>query len=304
MKRNVKGGLLLAVGLLLLTMAVTKEGWASIPVSFSMNTEEVRMEESTKASSIKSIQVDSGSTDVRIVPGSTDEIRTRLEGRASSDYAERLRLEVKPEGEKLHIKAVESDEIHLGLNLTHLELIVELPEKAWESVAIRTRSGNLELAELKGAKVEAEAGSGDIEASKIKAAQLKLLTTSGNIRSEEFEGENLVFKAGTGDVVLVNGQSEVDGSTGSGTITVQTEALQQNADLSTGSGDVIVESARQPSSLAVDYNSGSGTGEIQWQGITYQDKSEDGERIKGVFGAGEAHLKVRTTSGDFKLLQN
>ncbi|MCZ8520680.1 MULTISPECIES: DUF4097 family beta strand repeat-containing protein [Paenibacillus] len=301
-KRNTKSGLLLlAGGILMLVFILTKEGWAQIPVSFSLNTKEVRMEKTADPASIEHIKINSGSTDVRVVPGSSDEIRTRLEGKASPAYAEKLRLDVKPQGETLQIDVSASDSFQIGINLTELDLIVELPEKDWKSVSVRTQSGDAELAGLKGAKVEAEAGSGDIETKGIEAAQLKLRTSSGNIGTEEFKGEELAFRAESGDVSLTGVQSALKGSAATGTITVRTEELLYPADLTTGSGDVIVQPARQPGNLSVDFRGGSGTGKIQWEGFTYRENNEEGDRIAGVFGAGEIPLKVHTSSGDFTL---
>ncbi|AFC31638.1 hypothetical protein PM3016_4906 [Paenibacillus mucilaginosus 3016] len=301
-KRNAKGGILLmAGGVLLLILALTQEGWSTLPVSFSMGTKEIRMEESADAASTGRIAIHSGSTDVRVIPAASDKIHARLMGKASPDYADQLKLEVKPQNGTLQIGVVEPDSIHIGINLTELELIVELPPKDWESLSIRTQSGDLKLDDLKGSEVAAEASSGDIEARRIEAAGFKLRTTSGNIRSEEFKGQELTFQAESGDVILVRGHSALKGSTGSGSITVETEEILHPADLSAGSGDVTVQSDRRPPSLHLDYRSSSGSGSILWDGFVYVDQSEDGERISGAFGAGEIPLKVRTSSGSFTL---
>ena len=231
-----------------------------------------------------------------------------------------MKLKAEPNGDTLELGVQLPEGISVGVNIMDIDLTVELPEKQWTLAAVESGSGNIEIERIQGEKVRVKAGSGDIDMRQAKAGELTVHTSSGNMEVEESEADAMVLESGSGDisaerykasllkvqgesgnVVLKQCESVLQGQTSSGDIHLEAEQLLYDADLRAGSGNVTIALAQEPSSLAVDFQSGSGNGKVQWNGMQNKESNEDGNRLKGTFGSGDVKLKVRTGSGDFAL---
>ncbi|WP_028552423.1 DUF4097 family beta strand repeat-containing protein [Paenibacillus sp. UNC451MF] len=300
---TVKGKLFIAAGVVIvLAFFVNEQGFAKN--IFSWNTKPVHIEKSIKAADIHNLIVDTGSTDVIVKRGNSDDIEVQLSGSAKRETADQVQLNVEPQSDTLKLKVENPDGFHLGINFSELKLTVELPKNLWETVKVHTSSGNVDLEELRGNVIDISASSGDVTVNEIESKQITLQAKSGNIVTKDFIAERLMFQTGSGDVNLSNGQSSIKGETKSGNIQVKMNDLVQDMDLEASSGDVNVYLENEPKSLMVQFNGGSGSGEIGWDGVTYKERGKEDHKLKGVFGAGETNLKVRTGSGDFWLGQD
>ena len=119
---------------------------------------------------------------------------------------------------------------------------------------------------------------------------------SGNATVDTFEAASLTFEASSGNVKLLDGSAKITGNIGSGNIRYQTARLTQDVRLKAGSGNVEIEVDEEPSSLKVEFRTGSGDSDIDWDGIKY-DIKEEGD-VSGQFGDGEVLLEVTTGSGN------
>ncbi|GGF94921.1 DUF4097 family beta strand repeat-containing protein [Paenibacillus abyssi] len=316
--RKVKGIILVAVGIV--AMWFTFSPINLFPSAFSFDTENIHVERSVEADAFKNIVIHTRSTDVNVVRSDSEQINVLLQGSASDNAADKLDLNIEPKGDTLELGLNVPGGFLISFNRSNVDLTVELPEKQWNKVVVRTGSGDIDLKKIEGASLEIEAGSGDVQASQIKGEVLVVNTGSGDINITEFEvnkanimvgsgnitgsdfiSQELKFTAGSGDVKLANGQSQLIGETGSGNVRIESDDLLYDADLHAGSGDITVNLSNQPQSLALDYSGSSGEGRIEWDGIAYDENSEDRDRIRGSFGSGNVQLKVRTSSGDFTL---
>ncbi|ULL15727.1 hypothetical protein DVH26_15510 [Paenibacillus sp. H1-7] len=297
------GKLFITAGLvILLGVFISEQGFAANV--FSWNTKTVDIEKTVKAEGIRSVNIDGGRTDVKVVRGHSEAIEIRLDGRVKRDAADNIQLQADPRRDTLELKVEIPERFPFGMSFSDLNLTVELPEQVWENVKVQTVSGDVDIEELKGTNIDVHANSGDVTANDIEAGQVTLQAGSGNIESNAFRAKNLTFHVGSGDVSLSGGQAIIKGETSSGNIDVAVNELDQDMDLKAGSGDVTVKTANEPKSLTVQYNGGSGSGNIEWDNVTYKEKGEDGRTLKGVFGSGTTQLKVRTGSGNFTLGQD
>ncbi|MCM3342220.1 DUF4097 domain-containing protein [Paenibacillus sp. MER TA 81-3] len=327
----------------------------------SFGTKEISKEKTVDAGDFRNVFIESGSPDVQILRGNSDQIKVRLKGQVSPKYADRIDIKVAPQGDTLELGVEVPNDISLGINILNVDFIVELPEKQWDGVDVNVGSGNVDVSQLYGNKVLVKTGSGDILATVIEADTIALQASSGNVKAQhfkadaltfdtgsgntdaaqitgktvnvksssgniqvqaveadaitlqansgnvtadEFKAETLTFNTDSGTVDLANGEAALQGVTSSGNIEVKFDDLLHDADLKANSGSVTVDLANEPKSLAVDFRGGSGNGRIEWNGMTYEENSENGSSLKGAFGSGEAKLKVRTSSGDFTLGSN
>ncbi|WP_165972326.1 DUF4097 family beta strand repeat-containing protein [Paenibacillus piri] len=280
------------------------------------NTKEINIEREVPMSGVQNLLVDSVSTNVNVIQGSSNQIKVRLSGRISPKYVDTIDLKVAPQGDALKLGVNLPDGMNWGL--LNLDMNVELPEKLWKSVKVETKSGDVKLAQTKGDSIDVKSSSGDIQLSQVQAKsatihaasgnvkmknvesnQITLQASSGNLVVDDFKSDELAFTAGSGNVKLSGGQSKIKGEASTGDIQLELNSLLQDTDLKAGSGNVTVHMEKEPQSLAVDYRGGSGKGHIQWNGMKYEENAEN--VIRGSYGSGEVKLKVRISSGDFTL---
>ncbi|EGG32114.1 DUF4097 family beta strand repeat-containing protein [Paenibacillus sp. HGF5] len=315
------GYLIVAVGVLLLIFTMNPRNiFSDIQFGFSFDTKKINEEQTLDANDYRDLTVKTGSINIHVVPGATDQITARLNGKVSSKYADQVKLQVEPNGDSLTLGVEEDHGINLGISIMDLQLTVELPEKQWAAAQIESGSGEIEVENMLGDTVTVKAGSGNVNVQQVNAGELTVHTGSGNIEVEEVEAksvalqsgsgeisadgyhaEQLSFQNGSGNVELSDGEAALQGKTGSGNIRVDADRLIHNADLRAGSGNVSIDLDEEPSSLEVDFQGSSGEGKIEWDGMRYEVKDEDKGRLKGTLGSGEVLLKVRTGSGNFRL---
>lgn len=317
-----KTGILIVVaGVLLLLFTMNPMNiFSDVQFGFSFKTKKINDEKTFAADDYRDLSIQTGSSDIEITKGNADEIKVRLNGKVSTKNADQVKLKVEPNGDTLVIGVDVPDGIEFGVNIMDVDLSVELPEKQWAAAKIESGSGDIEIGNMRGDAVTVKAGSGNINVQDVKAGSLTVHTGSGDIEAMEIEAESVTlesgsgtieaeryhattvnFQNGSGDVELKDGESAVQGKTGSGNIHLESERLIHNTDLRAGSGNVTIDLAQEPSSLEVDFQGSSGEGKIEWDGIQYEVKDEDESRLKGTYGNGDITLKVRTGSGNFKL---
>jgi lia operon protein LiaG len=315
-----KTGILIVVaGVLLLLFTMNPMNiFSDVQFGFSFDTKKINEEKIVAADDFRDLTLQTGSTDIEVTKGNSDEIKVRLNGKVSSKNVDQVKLKVEPNGDTLVIGVDVPDGIQFGIRILDIDLSVELPEKQWTAANIESGSGNIELGNIHGETVSVKAGSGNIDVQDVMAGSLTVHTGSGNVMAEEIEAESIALESGSGNITaeryhattlnfqtgsgyveLKDGESAVQGKAGSGNIRLESERLIYDTDLQAGSGNVTIDLVQEPSSLEVDYQGKYGNGKIQWDGIRYEVKDEG--RLKGTFGSGDAVLKVRTGSGNFKL---
>jgi lia operon protein LiaG len=268
---------------------------------FSFGTKQINIERSIDAADFQNLAIETRSTDVQVTQGNSDQIKVHLYGKVSSQHADSIDLIVDPNQDTLHIGIDTPNGINFGFNIISLDMTVELPQKVWDSLEVNATSGDLEVSEANGKSVEVQTKSGNIVMTHIQADTIKMEASSGNASLQHFEADKVTFDLRSGNVDLEDGVAEIKGEVTSGNIHIAVEDLKHNTELESNSGSVTVELSNQPESLAVDYRGTSGKGTIEWEGIQYEEKSDDRDILKGSFGDGKVKLKVRTTSGDFTL---
>ncbi|MDM5186809.1 DUF4097 family beta strand repeat-containing protein [Bacillus sp. DX4.1] len=150
------------------------------------------------------------------------------------------------------------------------------------ALTIKTSSGDLSLLDSKiDDKLTAKTSSGAIESKKNDIEMADFNTSSGKIQVDGLHSKNVVFK------------------TSSGNIEYNDSNLKGDVECSTSSGDISMRFETLPDSLKVDFDGSSGKADVNVDGLSYKDKSKN--TLIGVKGLGKNTIKVRTSSGDFKL---
>ncbi|MFE7062122.1 DUF4097 family beta strand repeat-containing protein [Sutcliffiella sp. NPDC057660] len=284
---------------------------------FSFKTVGFQDAKSVNGDGIKKVEVDVSSIDVKVVSTNSEEINVKLAGEVSERYKDDFKLKVKENGDTLKV-GIEEPNFRFGTIMINLQMVIELPEKEYESIRLYASSGDFEIKGIRAMEMLTEVSSGDIRAEDVTVASLyELDASSGDMRLTNVKAEMFIVSASSGDIRLdgVEGEVTVDTSSGditvydaagdltleasSGDITIDNKEVQGNIQAEATSGDVKVSFRDAPASLSLDFRASSGDGTVNLEEMLYEEKAED--EIRGKIGDGKFMLKVRTTSGDFSL---
>ncbi|MBD2844812.1 DUF4097 family beta strand repeat protein [Paenibacillus sp. IB182496] len=285
------------------------------------------------------LHIEAGSAEVRLVPVSEERVSAELRGSQSGLAIGRKLPELTVQSRSGTIEVNVGSSRGFGITFGRTTLTVEVPSRMWEELRaeagsgdlvatgleanvleIKTGSGDIELTDISAEQGSVSAGSGDvsveqmtarllavetgsgkIELTRLYGGDAQVKTGSGGIEVDGYELLTLTVDASSGNIELEDGLAELNGRAGSGNIDLATDELRRDTMLETGSGNVEVELAREPASLEVRYDGGSGRGRIEWDGFAYDTDERDHDRIRGAFGSGDVLLDVRTGSGNFRL---
>ncbi len=154
--------------------------------------------------------------------------------------------------------------------------------------------GNLEVSYVITAPAETELrgtmGSGDLEVRGIHGP-MRVTTGSGNVTAEQI-GEDTQVKAGSGDVRLKDIQGEAQVTTGSGD--VQLNNARGEIRVHTGSGDIMIE---RPGNAIT---AGAGSGDVVLRGISGDARVKTGSGDVSIDGdpVGTSYWEFHTGSGE------
>ncbi|MBM7619733.1 lia operon protein LiaG [Bacillus tianshenii] len=284
---------------------------------FSFKTVGLQDAKSVNGVGIKKVEVDVSSIDVKVVSTTGEEIKVDLAGEVSERYKDDFKLIVKENGDTLKVE-IEEPNFRFGTIMINLQMIIELPEKEYESIRLNASSGDFDIKGIRAMEMITEVSSGDIRAEDVTVASVfELDASSGDMRLNNVKAEKFAVSASSGDIRLdgVEGEVSVDTSSGditvydaagnltleasSGDITIDNNKVQGNIQAEATSGDVKVSFRDAPTSLSLDFRASSGDGSVNLEEMLFDEKTED--EILGKIGDGKYLLKVRTTSGDFSL---
>ena len=287
--------------------------------SFNFTTTPIEQEETVNGKSVDTIEIHATSADIKVISVDRDNIYVRLSGDISENNKDKYKLKVEEVDGNVHIEIEQPKmEFQVGVNITSLKLEVEVPEQAYKKLSIYSISSDIQLSGLQVEALKTELSSGDIKVEGVnvkddysielisgdvhientEAKAISIEGSSGDITFKETLGD-VQLKTISGDINIWNLKGNINVETTSGDIEIENERLTGNIEVVVTSGDVSVRFDETPESLVVDYEGLSGKGSVNLEGITYEEEND--RRIVGKVGMGDYSLKVRTTSGDFRL---
>ncbi|QQZ08865.1 DUF4097 family beta strand repeat-containing protein [Heyndrickxia vini] len=352
MKKMVGGALILLIIGIIGTVATLYFSKGSI-----LNLTEWEKKKSVSSNGIDKLDINSGPVDVIVEKTSDKDIQIRLAGKESIRKKGEYKLEVNEEQHTLNVKV--KQKVHFGITFySSVKLYVSVPDKMYQTLDVKTSSGELAVKDFQAENASFQASSGDVlvEDGRVKN-DLSLEATSGSIKAMNNQANNILLKTSSGDILTEDGKASenlsidvtsgeisvtnneatkvvlkstsgdievnqlaakeseftatsgeiyvddisgtIIGSATSGDIEIVPNAHIGNTSLETTSGSITVNTKQKSIPFAIDYEGGSGEGDVSVTGANYTDKSE--HRIIGKIESGTIKLKVRTGSGDFDL---
>ncbi len=247
------------------------------------NTQDIDMVKSFDLSGIKTIDINTMSTDINIIPVDSKEVKVHLYGTAASNNESSVpKLFSGIEGNKLNIQIKQSFKVTIGFNFqnNNLKLDIYVPDIYSENITVHSTSANLYISEFTLDDLNIESTSGDLAISSVNARQAIIATTSGNTDFDSFSG-NLDFKSS------------------SGSIYVKYKSFNNNININTTSGNARIELPGD-SQFDLTFKSSSGNLINDFPLVTHDTKNRN--KITGSTGSSSNTINIETTSGDANII--
>ncbi|PHB25073.1 hypothetical protein COE80_16365 [Bacillus pseudomycoides] len=269
----------------------------------AFNKTEIHKKETVAVEKIDEIEIKTSAADVEIITVDSKDIEVLLDGEISKELVDEYKFDVKKENNRLNIK-FSKNQNYVGWGIgtaADVNLQVKVPKKIYDTVKVTTSSGDFVAKEIETKVAEINTSSGDVSLSHSKVNEkLTAKTSSGKIKTDKGEIEVAKLNTRSGKIRVEGLHSkELAANTSSGDIEYNDRSLRGEVECNTSSGDVKMQFDTFPESLRVEFDGSSGKADINVAGLLYEEKSKN--QLVGVKGTGENKVKVKTSSGDFKL---
>jgi lia operon protein LiaG len=237
-------------------------------------------EKSVDSSAIRSIKTETDTFNVTLTPGTSDDIKVRLEGDVSKKLVDDIIFTAIPKGDTLYIVGDTKDRFSIGISIVNLKMTVELPAKLWDSINIETDTGNIVIDQLE-------------------ADKLNLKSDTGNLKLSNYVTKDFVFKTDTGNITLTDGKGSLKGETDTGNVRVESDELLNNIAVKTDTGNIIINVDKDPVSVAINIKKDTGNTNVEWDGFSFNKESDT--YVEGMIGSGDIKIDLESDTGNFKL---
>ncbi|MBU3093616.1 DUF4097 domain-containing protein [Clostridium sp. CF011] len=243
---------------------------------------------------IKTINVETVSTDVNIITTKEDKIRVHFYGNSNSKKSA-PHLEAFANGDDLDVLIKYPGKI-FGINInTKINLDIYVPENYKKDLKINTTSGDVIIGDLRLDKFKFDTTSGDAKINLLTANETIFEGTSGKVNVKSLLSKKNEFKTTSGDTKIENITGDILGQSVSGWFKFKYKDFNNDINIDTTSGDVELRLPKK-SEFKLDFDSTSGDLRNDFP-ITVTGEADKHE-IKGDVGNGNKIIKINTTSGN------
>lgn len=273
----------------------------------------VDQEETVGLNNINSLQIETTSHDINIIPTAAGEaLRVHLRGEiSSSNEVTPPELRVVKTGDSVTVTVRNNNSVTRGIMVNYsssLQLDVYLPEDYNKSLAINTSSGRTKIQDLKLQSFNYNATSGDLSANSIIADSGAIISSSGRVTIKELIIEDLLKQSSSsGDATIDSiaaGNASFNSS--SGKLKIKDAKVTKALSATTTSGDIVIGTS---SSDTIEIQGSSARitiDEITTKSLQHQSSSGDltikkGNIEYGSLKAASGRISVNNTKGDLSI---
>lgn len=239
---------------------------------FDIQSESTKIKEETfEYTNLDTIKINSTSSDISIKKATDNQIKVEIYGKENSNP------KIEMQNNNLSIATNNMNSICFGFCFRESKIILYVPENIESKLEMNTTSGNILVENFNLLDIKANTTSGDIKLGASKNTVVS--STSGDIDIESTNNTNLKTTSGDITVNIINGELDIESTSGKVKIDVLT--INTNSKIKTISGDVRINSLTNG---YVDANTISGDVSIK-----------DNNRFA------DYTLTIKTTSGDIHI---
>ncbi|SDX08612.1 Putative adhesin [Marininema mesophilum] len=255
--------------------------------------QDVNIEKTFKEKNVDQLSVESNLADVKIHPGTSEQIKTKLVGQKNKGV--NVDLQTSENNGIVRLDAIQKQKNQLldfiSDRMHPLQLHVYLPKKQYKSLTVKTKVAVIEVDQ------------------KLSAKKLTVQTDTGEIKLNGYEGNRLNGKTDVGDITLKGIDSPVDVKTNTGNVELAAaDGFKGNNRIKADISDVIIRTSKEPISLRVDLHTQLGDIKTDFP-ISSENKENDDlveKQVKGFIGKEKPNgqgptLMIQTDNGDISL---
>lgn len=253
----------------------------------------IDIDKSFDASTVDSISLNGNSVDIVVKKSDSNELKVRLTGKIPEADAHYADVSADASGNSLNVTIRTVKRYAVGIDVNRLfswiengfgpqgVAEVELPDKIYKTLKIRTDIGDAALPPLK-------------------AEALTLQTDTGDIKLDGFQGEALDAKTNTGTIRLQHIDSAVNATSDTGDIALALNRVTKNVTAHSDTGDVSI-TVLQAGPMELDFRSDTGktTASAANGALSFEVKEK--HHLVGKIQGGGIPVKVRTDTGDIAI---
>lgn len=243
--------------------------------------ETINDERILKADTIKSIDVNTVSSDVKFFSEDRDDIKVHFEGAiASSNKIAMPELIAKNINNTLLIEVKHKSIINIGSFSSTIKVYVYIPKNYSKDIDVKTVSGDIDLGYINNIEnANIKSVSGDIKAEALYSKKTKLKNTSGDMKVEDFKGE-------------------LNSDTVSGDLYINVNKLEDDINIKSISGSAKID---LPNDSNFYFKSKSVSGDIDCEFPISIEGNISDKTINGKVGSGKNKIDITTVSGDIDI---
>ncbi|MEV5027564.1 DUF4097 family beta strand repeat-containing protein [Paenibacillus sp. LPE1-1-1.1] len=237
-------------------------------------------EKTVDASEIRSIHAETDTFNITFERGTSKDIQIKLDGSVTKSSIDKIIFTAETKGDTLYIEGNTKNRFTIGYSVMNLKMVVELPEKLWNSVDIETDTGNIVLDQMEGSK-------------------LHVTSDTGNVKVSNYNFAEIDFESDTGNVSFTDGEGIVNGETDTGNVRIETAELREDITLKSDTGNITVNVDKEPASAAVYIQKDVGSSKVEWGG--FSDSNDSKSIVDGKIGSGDIKIHINSEVGNVRL---
>lgn len=171
------------------------------------------------------------------------------------------------------------------------DLDVYLPQKTYETLAVKTVGGDVDLQSFQAAALEMKSTSGDLTASGT-YTEMTLETTSGDMEFSSAQTDRLELHTVSGEASFKGSAKQINANSTSGDLSFKVEDMPEAVSVHTVSGEIAF-ALPENDGFSVEFHSVSGD--------LYSDFWDRTDRYNTKYKDGGKLFDLSTTSGDVRL---
>lgn len=240
---------------------------------------------------IRSFSLSADIANVDFVPAPGNELRIRLTGEINQADLSRANISIESGSSPDVVAVVNSQErFQFGIDVTRvfnffdkkLRIVVELPDKTYQKLKVKTNTGRITLPALR-------------------ADNLELQTDTGEITLGGFTGSKLTASTDTATLRLQHIAAGLDLRSDTGHIMADLDALPDNASLRTDTGDIEI-TLNKPLPLKADFASDTGKTSLSGGEAPADFDVKEKHKLIGRLAGGGPLIKARSDTGDISVI--
>lgn len=139
------------------------------------------------------------------------------------------------------------------------ELNVVVPHYLYESIAIKSNNGKINLENIQADDIQLHTDNGKVVAQQVEATEIELTSANGKIDVQQVKAKDIEVSTANGKIQLEDVEGDLEASTNTGKIQFTTAHLDRNIDFSADVGKIEIFTQEEPTNATISVSTSLGS---------------------------------------------